>query len=193
MNLLRVVVRTIAGGGVIVVCIVCLSLHLAMAQRPFPPLESDPDLAKELPATAHKKLKQKKIPFDPNMVVKDGWRQRIDPALWDVPELNRNLRVNEPMEGVYLANLLMVGEDVKLKGDTLLLIKELAPDDENRNLKISGKGDFFIFIVGPEKKIRLRGPRGKILIQTTGRCFVAGFPQGYEVLITCGRRGFVLP
>ncbi len=49
-----------------------------------------------------------------------------------------------------------------------------------------------MFIVAREKKLRFRGIRGTIWIQTTGRCLVAGRPQGYTVIIACGRRGFVM-
>ena len=178
--------------GVIIFYVACSSFRLSTAQRVFPPLESDPNLARELFSAALKKLQQKKIPFDPHIVVKDGWRERIDSKLWDLPDIKKNLRVSQPMEGLIIANLLMVGEAIKLKGDTLLLINELAPDDENRDLKISGKGDFFMFIVAREKRLRFRGIRGTIWIQTTGRCLVAGRPQGYTVIIACGRRGFVM-
>jgi hypothetical protein len=156
-------------------------------------------------------LKQKKIPFDPNIVVEAGWQQRIDPALLDLPEIKKNLRVSEPLKGVYLANILLVGGDVRLNGDAVLLIKELAPDDENRDLKISGRGDLFMFIIGTGKEIRTRGEardlgsivgkkevqargnaRGVITVHTEGRCLVVGFPQSYLVTVSC-RGGFVRP
>jgi hypothetical protein len=153
----------------------------------------EPELTKELLTKARKTLEKKKIPFDPNIVLHEDWKERIDPALWDLPEIKENKRVNQPLEGVYVANLLMVGEEIELKGDTLLLIRELAPDNENRDLKISGKGDFFMFLLGKEKRIRLTGHRGTIMVLTADRCFAAGVPQGYTFVMACGRKGFFLP
>jgi len=171
--------------------LVCSTHDRASAQRSR--LATEPELARDLLTKARKTLEKKKIPFDPNIVLHEDWKERIDPALWDLPEMKENKRVNQPLEGVYVANLLMVGEEIKLKGDTVLLIKELAPDNENRDLKISGKGDFFMFLVGKDKRIRLTGLRGRIMVFTADRCFAAGVPQGYTFVMACGRKGIFLP
>lgn len=175
----------------VILFLVCSNHDRSSAQRSR--LAMEPELARELLTKARKTLEKRKIPFDPNLVLGDDWKDRIDPALWDLPEIKENKRVNQPLEGVYVANLLMVGEEIKLKGDTLLLIKELAPDDENRDLRISGKGDFFMFLLGKDKRIRITRTRGRIIVMTADRCFAAGVPQGYTFIMGCGRRGFFLP
>ena len=186
------IVRLMGLVSLFILCLVCSSHDRSSAQRSR--LAMEPELATELLTKARKTLEKKKIPFDPNIVLNEDWKDRIDPALWDLPEIKENKRVDHPLEGVYVANLLMVGAEIKLKGDTLLLIKELAPDDENRDLKISGKGDFFLFLVGKDnKKIRLTGLRGRIMVMTADRCFAAGVPQGYTFVMGCGRKGFFLP
>ena len=145
---------------------------------------------KRLLAPARTTLRKHGIPFDPYITIQDDWRTLIDPVLWTLPDMKRNLRVTDSLEGVYLANTLLVEETVRLKGNTVLIIKELAPDDENLKLDIRGEGDFFMFLVSKPKSTNRRALRGSINIETTGQCAVIGLsPTHYPFRIKCKGEG----
>jgi hypothetical protein len=145
---------------------------------------------KKLLAPARKTLRKEGIPFDPYITIQDDWRTLIDPVFLNLPEMKRTLRVTEPMKGIYLAQTLLVGETVRLKGNTILIIGELAPDDENLNLEIRGQGDFFMFIVNKPKRTGTRPLRGSINIETTGHCAVFGLSAThYPFHIKCKGEG----
>jgi hypothetical protein len=176
----------------IVLAVACFP-RVVEAQRQIPPFTRPTDALEfhrkemeKLLAPVRKKLREKKIPFDPYISIEGDWRKKIDPALFALPEMKRNLRVTGPMKGIYLADTLLVGENVKLKGDTILIVKEFAPDDENRDFKISGNGNLFMFFVGDQKKIRPRRRRGEIAIETTGHCAAMGVSaNGYFLHMKC--------
>jgi hypothetical protein len=175
-----------------IVAVGCL-LQTTTAQHQIPAFTKPRDAydlsrrnMEKLLAPARKKLRQKNIPFDPYITIEGDWRKQIDPALWAMPEMKRNLRVTGSMKGIYLADTLLVDEKVRLKGDTILIIRELAPDDENRNLTIRGDGNLFMFFVGDQKKVRARSWRGEIGIETTGKCATMGMSgNGYYIHVKC--------
>ena len=94
------------------------------------------ELKRETLAPAFKMLKAKGVPFDPTLLLDADWRSRIEPALARIPEMGQTVRVTEPMGGVYLADLLLLPEHISLKGDTFILTRELAPDDENSRIDL---------------------------------------------------------
>jgi hypothetical protein len=143
---------------------------------------------KTLLAPARKTLLKAGIPFDPYITIQDDWRSLIDPALLNLPEMKRNLRVTESLKGVYLAHTLLVGESIRLKGNTILIIGELSPDDENLRLNIRGEGNFFMFIVNKPKSTGRRPLRGSINIEATGHCAIFGLsPTHYAFRFVCKR------
>jgi hypothetical protein len=168
-------------------------LQTTTAQRQIPAFTKPTDAydlnrrdMEKLLAPARKKLRQKNIPFDPYITIEGDWRKQIDPALWAMPEMKRNLHVTGSMKGIYLADILLVDEKVRLEGDTILIIRELAPVDENRNLTIRGDGNLFMFFVGDQRKIRGRSWRGEIGIETRGKCAAMGMSgNGYYLHIKC--------
>ena len=122
-------------------------------RRPSPPNEAQvAQLKSEAMASAFKMLKARRVPFDPNLLVESDWRSRIAPALTQMPEMTQNLRVTEPMGGVYFANLVQLPEHTTLKSDTFILTRELAPEDENSKVNIAGNYKLFIFIIGDSRK-----------------------------------------
>jgi hypothetical protein len=172
-------------------------LQATAAQSPTPSVKSPTDAErqrqqrlKNLLEPAKKQLEKVGIPFDPFITIDDDWRERIDPEIWKLPEMKKNLRVTESLHGIYLADTLLVGERVKLDGNTVLIVRELTPDDENRNLDISGHGDFYLFIIGEPRRVRFRGIRGVISVATTGRCAIVGSVGGYSATFRCSEHGF---
>lgn len=160
-------------------------------RQPPPMPEREKRMVRALLKTARIMLRNQKVPFDPDLVVEDEWRAKIDPALFTMPEMQTMRRVTEPMRGVYIANVLLVPEQLTLTGDTVILVRELAPDDENRELMISGDGELFVFIIGDGKKFDFRnGPRGRITLKTTAPCSFVGMSQGYLLNMRCQGSSF---
>jgi len=144
---------------------------------------------RKLLAPAFKMLKDEGVPFDPKLLLGDDWRSRLEPALARMPAMGEAVRVNEPMKGVYLAGTLLLPEHVTLKGDTVILTRELAPDDENSGISITGDYQLFIFNIGDNKKFAAMfrsKSRGQFLhIDIGAPCAVVGIAPIYRGRIHC--------
>jgi hypothetical protein len=55
------------------------------------------------------------------------------------------------MKGVYLARAVLIPREVELTGDTVIIAKELAPDDEDSEVIIRGEYRLAMFIIGDPK------------------------------------------
>jgi hypothetical protein len=144
---------------------------------------------RKLLAPALKMLKAEGVPFDPKLLLGDDWRSQLEPALARMPSMGETVRVTEPMKGVYLAGTLLLPEHVSLKGDTVILTRELAPDDENSVISITGDYQLFIFNIGDSKKfaamLRNRS-RGQFLnINVEAPCAVVGIAPIYRGRTRC--------
>lgn len=146
-------------------------------------------LRRKLLAPAFKMLKAEGVPFDPKLLLGDDWRSQLEPALARMPAMGETVRVTEPMKGVYLAGTLLLPEHISLKGDTFILTRELAPDDENSAISITGDYRLFIFNIGDNKKFAamLRNKsRGQLLnIDVEAPCAVVGIAPIYRGRIHC--------
>ena len=89
-------------------------------------------------ALAFELLRTRGVPFDPELLIDRDWRSELAPALELMPEMRETLHVTGPMNGVYLADTVLLGTHVTLAGDTFILAREFAPDDENAIINISG-------------------------------------------------------
>lgn len=151
-------------------------------------------IRREVLAPALNMLKARGVPFDPKLLLDDDWRSRIEPALARMPEMGQTVRVTEPMRGVYLAGTVLLPERVSLRGDTFILARELAPDDENSAITITGGHRLFIFNVGDSRKfaamVRNRS-RGQFLnIDVEAPCAVVGIAPIYQGRIRCRGMGY---
>jgi hypothetical protein len=146
-------------------------------------------LRRRLLAPAFKMLKAEGVPFDPKLLLGDDWRSRLEPALARIPAMGETVRVTEPMKGVYLANTLLLPEHISLKGDTFILTRELAPDDENSAISITGDYRLFIFNIGENKKfaamLRSRSWGQLLNIDVEAPCAVVGIAPIYRGRIRC--------
>jgi len=85
------------------------SVVLRSDVRQHPPVpERETRMVRALLKTARIMLRNQKVPFDPDIVVEEEWRAKIDPALFTMPEMQTTRRVTEPMKGVYISNVLLV-------------------------------------------------------------------------------------
>jgi len=139
-------------------------------------------------------LKARGVDFDPRLLFDDNWRALIEPALVRMPEMGQTLRVTEPMGGVYLAGTILLPERISLKSDTLILTRDLAPDDENSVINISGGHRLFIFNVGDRGKYEAmvrNGAASQILnIDVDAACVVVGIAPMYLGTYRCRERGY---
>jgi hypothetical protein len=144
---------------------------------------------RKLLAPAFKMLKAEGVPFDPKLLLGDDWRSQLEPALARMPAMGETVRVTEPMKGVYLAGILLLPEHISLKGDTLILTRELAPDDENSTISITGDHQLFIFNIGDSRKFAamLRSKFGRELlnIDVKAPCAVVGIAPIYRGRVRC--------
>ncbi len=144
---------------------------------------------RKLLAPAFKMLKAEGVPFDPKLLLGDDWRSQLEPALARMPAMGETVRVTEPMKGVYLAGTLLLPEHISLKGDTLILTRELAPDDENSTISITGDHRLFIFNIGDSRRfaamLRSKSRRELLNIDLKAPCAVVGIAPIYRGQVHC--------
>jgi hypothetical protein len=137
---------------------------------------------------ALKLLKQQKVPFDTKLLLAEDWRAKLGTAFATMPELQTDVRVVDRMKGVYLARTLLVGSQVELEGDTVILAKDLAPDDENSSVMIKGDYRLVMWVIGDPKvsaAMRKRAPAQFLNIDVRDRCGLIGIPPIFRGFIKC--------
>ena len=144
---------------------------------------------------ALKMLKEKRVQFDPELLLSDDWRVELAPALARMPEMKASIQVGDHMRGVYFAATLLLPERVSLTGDTFILVQELAPSDENSLVNIIGDYRLFIFVIGNEKQYQAMRTRksGDFLRLNVGPCTVLGIAPVFQRHFTCRGMGLVGP
>ena len=146
-------------------------------------------------ALAFELLRTRGVPFDPELLIDRDWRSELAPALELMPEMRETVHVTGPMNGVYLADTVLLGAHVTLAGDTFILAREFAPDDENAIINISGYHSIFIYVIGNPKQnvamMRSGFPPMRLNIDAMSPSVIQGIPprfigrQSYQ-----GRRGY---
>src|SRR5256885_1682408 len=56
------------------------------------------------------------VPFDPEELLLEGWREKLKPTLDALPEMHQNRYETAPLKGAYLADTLYLPENVQLSG-----------------------------------------------------------------------------
>jgi hypothetical protein len=149
----------------------------------------DTQLKRKLLAPALKMLKAQGVPFDPKLLLGDDWRSQLEPALARMPAMGQTVRVTTPMKGVYLAGILLLPEHISLEGDTLILTHELAPNDENSTISITGDYQLFIFNIGDSRKfaamLKNKSRTELLNIDVKAPCTVVGIAPIYRGRVRC--------
>ncbi|HEX8709927.1 MAG TPA: hypothetical protein VF723_16930, partial [Pyrinomonadaceae bacterium] len=70
-------------------------------------------------------LLRKGVPFEPNVLLEDGWQQRLAPAFARMPEMQLVRSGGARLKGVQLADTLYLPERVELTGDTVFLARRV--------------------------------------------------------------------
>jgi hypothetical protein len=136
-------------------------------------------------------LKDRGVSFDPNVLLEDEWRPKLEGAFAQMPELQKEMRITSPMKGLYLAGKILLPPRVDLNGDTVMLVREFAPVDENSSIWITGKHRLVIFVIGDPSRPQPRPARftDKFLrIEVSGACGLSGIPVSFNLNVQCPDR-----
>jgi|SRR5262245_45011645 len=145
-------------------------------------------------------LRKKRVPFDQRLLLDDKWRELLGRSFEQMPELKQDVRIPSSMKGVYLAGTIQLSEHVELLGDTVILARELVPDDENSKITISGSYRLVIFVIGDtmqyeasRKAIRKHRTSDFLHIDLDAPCGVVGAEPVLRQNIQCRGMAFVAP
>jgi len=164
-----------------------ICLNSTSAQRPSnlnkSELEIERRVKKGTLEPAIKMLKKQKVPFDTALLLDEEWRTKLAPAFAKMPEMQTDIHAKGIMKGVYLARAVLIPREVELTGDTVIIAKELAPDDEDSEVIIRGEFRLVIFIIGDAKvydAIRRKRRATQFLnIQIAAPCALIGLSPIY--------------
>jgi hypothetical protein len=92
-------------------------------------------------------LLEKRIPFDPDELLRDGWIEKLKPTLDAMPEMRETRYETAPMKGAYMADTLYLPEKVQLIGHTLILANYVVFEGKKPVLK--GNFDLHFFPTKP--------------------------------------------
>jgi len=120
----------------------------------------------------HDLLLKENLPFDPNILLTRDWRSRIGKYLAQIPRLLDIRQTGRNLKGVYIAHTLYIPEKAEIKGDTVILARNIIY--EGTDVKIKGNYDFHAF------PIETDGLLGTTLqaLRTSGVEFL---PAGYKL------------
>ena len=143
---------------------------------------------------AMRMLKEKKVPFNPNLLLDHGWKDNLKDAFDQMPEMQTDVHVAGPMSGLYLARSILLPERVDLIGETVILAQELAAEDENSKIYVSGDHRLVILVIGNKKQyeaMRRREPTDILRVNVTAPCGLVGIPPRFLAGYRCMGMGFV--
>lgn len=118
--------------------------HSQTSRAPRPPTQDDRQLIESF-RPAKELLTRKGVPFDPEMLLDANWQKTLPKLLSTLPEMHDVRRGSEKIEGVQMANILYLPEQVTLTGDTVFLANQII--FEGRNAVIKGNHNVYFFPV----------------------------------------------
>lgn len=74
---------------------------------------------------AKKMLLEKGVPFNPEDLLEPDWKRRIKPTLNQMSEMRSTLRLGNKIQGVQIAETLILPENVELTGDLVIIANSL--------------------------------------------------------------------
>ncbi|HWX41798.1 MAG TPA: hypothetical protein VN345_11665 [Blastocatellia bacterium] len=97
-------------------------------------------------------LRQKGVPFDPDVLLQDDWPNTLAPLFSQMPEMQSVRYLAKPLEGVELADTLHLPEKVQVTGDVVIVAKHLV--FEGHDVLIKGNHNISIF---PAEEVTVMG------------------------------------
>lgn len=113
---------------------------------------------------ARRILTAARVPFEPTDLLSPKWREKIKPALAQMPEMDTSLRVADQSEGLIAADTVVLPPTLSFSGDTVILARTII--FEGHENKIIGRGkNIYVFNIDTDYHIvksfdetmRLRG------------------------------------
>jgi hypothetical protein len=89
----------------------------------------------------------KRVPFDPDELLRDGWTEKLKSTLDSMPEMHDERYETAPLKGAYLADTLYLPENVQLTGHTIVLANYIV--FEGKNPVIKGNFDLHFYPTKP--------------------------------------------
>ncbi len=102
-------------------------------------------------------LVQEQVPFDPDELLEQDWREKLAPKFAQMPEMHttRYLQTDR-LGGVYIAGTLILPEKMRADRDVVILTRHLVYEGDNIEIIAPGH-DVSVFIVESEKMTRRSG------------------------------------
>ncbi len=88
---------------------------------------------------AKKLLLEKNVPFEPEVLLSSDWRQQLKSSFKKVNELQTTLRVSNKLEGVQIADTIILPEKVELTGDLVILANTIVFEGTQNRIEGYGK------------------------------------------------------
>jgi hypothetical protein len=89
-------------------------------------------------------LQEKFLPFEPEDLLENDWRQKLQSRFAVIPEMQQNRRGAARLKGAQLANTLYLPEKVELTGDTIIVANKLI--FEGSDVVIKGHHSVYLFV-----------------------------------------------
>ncbi len=192
--------RTLFSGTALLICLIALiwsALPVSGdgAQRPtrgrlgrraFPNEQQERELRRESFKSSRELLNKHGVLFDPNILLEGDWKKKLAPSLALMREFQDVREGGQKMEGVQLADTLLLPERVELTGDTVVIARQLVFLGKNPIIK--GPHDLSFFpMEAPLTLDSLETSRRKL----SGSFVKAGFSTA-RLLATARERGLLV-
>jgi hypothetical protein len=97
-------------------------------------------------------LRRKGVPFNPELLLQDGWKDSLGPIFDQMPEMQEVRYVDTLRGGVELADTLYLPEKIQVTGDLVIIARHLV--FEGKDVLIKGNHNISIF---PAEKVVVMG------------------------------------
>src|SRR5437016_5538705 len=124
-----------------------LILAVQLTDKQSAPQDRQIEARRKIFATGRDLLLNQHVPFEPEELLRDGWRERLKPILETLPEMHQNRYETAPMKGAYMADTLYLPENVQLSGHALILANYVV--FEGKKPVIKGNFDLHFFSTKP--------------------------------------------
>jgi hypothetical protein len=121
----------------------------------------------------------KRVPFDPDELLRDGWTEKLKPTLDAMPEMHETRYETAPLKGAYLADTLYLPERVLVSGHTIVVANYVV--FEGKNPIIKGNYDIHFFparpvaVLGTTLAEALKKRSGELNVRFKGRFIMPSF------------------
>lgn len=123
-------------------------------------------------------LIEKRVPFDPEILLTPDWRRTLKSTFNQMPELQQVRRGRNRLKGVEMAHTLYLPENVRLEGDTVIIARNLIFD--GHDAVIRGPFNIYVYpmdqagVLGTSFEVALERERRKSGVRFINASWTAG-------------------